>query len=53
MCYGDRLTGDEVDLALAEAPITNKKREDGESPLIDYFGFCRVLSGFRKRKPKS
>lgn len=50
MCYGDRLTEAEVDYALEEAPITNKHRAEGETPLIDYPGFCRILAGFRKRK---
>lgn len=53
MCYGDRLTEAEVDYALEEAPITNKHRAEGETPLIDYPGFCRILAGFRKRKQTS
>lgn len=51
MCYGDRFTEKEVNTALEEAPLANKNRAPGESPLIDYPGFCKLLSGFRKRKP--
>lgn len=50
ICYGDRFTENEAYIALEEAPLANKNRAPGEASLIDYPGFCRILSGFRKRK---
>lgn len=51
MCYGDRFTERDADIALEAAPIAKGTGTGfactGET-MIDYPSFCKLLGGFRK-----
>ncbi|EDW81107.1 uncharacterized protein Dwil_GK11881 [Drosophila willistoni] len=47
--YGDKMTLSEAKEALSHAPMAKPKSLE-EPPMIDYFAFCRMLGGMRKRK---
>ncbi|KAJ9574056.1 hypothetical protein L9F63_008582 [Diploptera punctata] len=45
--WGDKFTQEEVEVALEDAPVFVR----GNTPMIDYVNFCKILCGLRK-KPK-
>lgn len=46
MTWGDRFSKKEVDWALEEAPVVQKKH----TFMIDYIKFCKILCGLRKAR---